>query len=174
GDVHVVAGKHAGELVLVVAEEKQSALLVDQPKHDLEHAGGVGDVVDEVAELHDETVGLGGEGEGARVAVHVADHAQASVGWDGEGRHAAGSGSPDPGKVDGPGSPDPGNTVGVESPDPGNVPSGWSPDPGNNSRLLRGSGAPARGAASIPDKARSDNRTIRCNCNFASLLIGRR
>ena len=48
---------------------------VDQAEHEAQRAGAVRAAIGEVAELDDEAVRRGGIGEGARVAVHVAHHA---------------------------------------------------------------------------------------------------
>ena len=76
--------------MVVVAEQEQPAPGVDQPEHQLQRAVAVRSVVGKVAKLHDEAIGRGGVGEGDRIAVHVAHHADAGAGGNGERWQAAG------------------------------------------------------------------------------------
>ena len=72
-----LAGQRAAELAVVVAEHEQAAAARRAGRSMIRSTlGAVRPVVGEVAELHDEAVGLGGVGEGARVAVDVADDPQ--------------------------------------------------------------------------------------------------
>jgi len=63
----------------VVADQEHAAAFVDQAEHQSQRAGAVGAAVDQVAELDDEAVRVGGEGEGAQVAVHVTYDPQAPL-----------------------------------------------------------------------------------------------
>ena len=58
----------------MIAQQEQSAALVDQAEHDPEGACVVGAVIREISKLHHEAVRGGGIAECGRVTVHVANH----------------------------------------------------------------------------------------------------
>ena len=76
---HGMAGEEAGQLQVVVAQQKQAAAFVDQAEHDAQHPGVVRAIIGEVAELDDEAVGGGGIRESGCVAVHVTHHSNGCV-----------------------------------------------------------------------------------------------
>src|SRR3984885_6657353 len=88
---HRMSGEEACPLQVVIAQQEQSAPLVDQPKHDAQGFIVLGSIVGKVAELHDETIGGGGVREGDGVAVHVAYHADGCVAGNRSGSHVAAS-----------------------------------------------------------------------------------
>ena len=86
---HSFTAQRAAQLAVVIADQEQPAALVDQPEHQPQSARTVRPAIDQVAELDDEPVGIGGKGECAQIAMHVTDHAQATPRRD--GHHARGS-----------------------------------------------------------------------------------
>ena len=69
-----MAGEEACQLQIMIAQQEQSAALIDQAEHDAKRAGVVRPVVGEIAELHYEAVGGGRVAECDGVAMHVAHH----------------------------------------------------------------------------------------------------
>ncbi len=74
-----LAAQRTPELAVVVAQQEDATAFLHQAQRHLQRAGAVGAAIGQVAKLHHEAVGVGGEGEGAGIAMHIPDHAQRAV-----------------------------------------------------------------------------------------------
>ena len=83
---HRPARQHTRQLVVMVAEQEETAVLVDDAEHDGEGVGAAWAVIRQVTELHYEPISLGGICECRSVAVDITNHTQFRAGRDGEAR----------------------------------------------------------------------------------------
>ena len=72
-DPNMLAGQHARQFQVVIAEEKQPALAFNQIEHHAQRGGAVRAVIRQIPELHDEAVGGDGVCEAGGIAVHIAN-----------------------------------------------------------------------------------------------------